>query len=87
LCTGQRLLHRRWDDEFVVFNDLTGDCHLLDGGSFAVLCFLQHRGGAATAELALSLAAEFDDIDPTDLGYIEHTLAELAGCDLVEVLP
>ena len=83
---GQRLAHREWADEFVVFNDLTGDCHLLDGAGFAVL---QHLRGVAQAAAA-QLAAEFDDLDPADpaaLAQIEQVLAGLVSCDLVEELP
>jgi PqqD family protein of HPr-rel-A system len=37
LTTGQQLVHRAWDDAYVVFNDVSGDTHLLGELAFAVL--------------------------------------------------
>lgn len=85
LRTGQQVRHRQWDDEFVVFNDLSGDCHLLDEGGFAILgCLRDAVQGLSVAALSQQLAEQFDDIDPADPALIEHTLADLAGCDLIE---
>lgn len=85
LRPGQRLLHCEWEDEFVVFNDLTGDSHLLDAGGFAILECLQQDGSATV----LSLASQFDDIDPNDPVAIEQfgaLLASLAHCELIELV-
>lgn len=85
LRPGQRLLHCEWEDEFVVFNDLTGDSHLLDAGGFAVLECLRQDGSATV----LSLAAQFDDIDPSDPVAIEQLdalLTSLAQCELIELV-
>lgn len=87
LRNGQHLRHRQWDDEFVVFNDLTGDCHLLDEGGFAILNCLQGATAAVSMlSLAQQLAIQFDDIDPADPALIEQTLADLARCDLIEAV-
>lgn len=84
---GQSLRHRQWDDEFVVFNDLSGDCHLLDEGGFAVLgCLQQAAHALPVTALAQLLALQFDDIDPADPAPIEHTLAGLARCELIEAV-
>lgn len=80
-------MHKAWDDEYVVFNDLTGDCHLLDAGGFTVLEYLQHNASATAITVMNVLAERFDDIDPADAGtlfQIEQTLAGLATCDLLE---
>ena len=34
---GQTLRYHRWGNESVLYNDLTGDTHLLDGDAMAVL--------------------------------------------------
>lgn len=53
---GQRLRHAEWDDEAVVFNNLSGDTHLLGAGALTILRTLQ-AGAAGAAELA----AAFED--------------------------
>lgn len=85
LRTGQQVRCRHWDDEFVVFNDLSGDCHLLNEGGFAILVRLQDAAqGLSVAAMAQQLAEQFDDIDPADPALLEQTLADLSGCDLIE---
>ena len=37
LVPGQLLRARQWDDEFVVYNDLSGDTHLLDAAAMDIL--------------------------------------------------
>eukprot|EP01032_Pedospumella_encystans_P028839 gene28839-32571_t len=55
LMPGQRLRSRSWDgEEFVLYNNLSGDTHLLDAASIEVLNALQ-RGAAGTAGLAAAL--------------------------------
>jgi PqqD family protein of HPr-rel-A system len=83
---GQSLVFREWDGEAVLYNDLSGSTHLLDGGAIDVLRALRH-GPADAAALATALAGQFD-ADPAELSAtIEHMLAGLAGLDLVEPLP
>ncbi len=41
LAPGQGLLHRAWSNETLLFNDLSGDTHLLDASAMAVLLALQ----------------------------------------------
>ena len=48
LVPGQALLHRGWDDAFVLYNDLSGDTHLLSGDAMALLVGL--RDGDVTPE-------------------------------------
>lgn len=83
---GQALAFREWDGEAVLYNDLSGSTHLLDGGAVDVLQALRH-GPADAAALAATLAGHFD-ADPDELtAMIEDMLAGLAGLDLVEPLP
>jgi PqqD family protein of HPr-rel-A system len=79
LMPGQRLRSRSWDGEqFVLYNNLSGDTHLLDAASVEVLDLLQ-RGAADTAALAAAL-----QLDDGALPQLEALLADLHSLDLVE---
>jgi PqqD family protein of HPr-rel-A system len=80
----QTLRLRTWDDEFVVYNGLSGDTHLLDhaaGQILQTLCATPAEIDALTA----SLGALWD-VDPDDefRGQIERILADLLALALVE---
>lgn len=70
MTPGQHLAHRGWQDEFVVYNNLTGDTHLVDGDTLALLTQLR-QGPATVAGLALALGA---DLPPDDLAELPDTL-------------
>jgi PqqD family protein of HPr-rel-A system len=86
IAPGQQLAARGWNDEFVLYNNLSGDTHLLDGDSMALLAHLQ----AGPASLAALVAAFAGDIDPDDAAALPETIAtmldQLAGLYLVEPL-
>lgn len=65
LRRGQTLQYRHWDDEYVLYNDLSGDTHLLDDAAIVLLTALQ-RGPASRGGLVDVLCAEFD-ADPAEL--------------------
>jgi len=67
---GQHLAHRGWQDEFVLYNNLTGDTHLIDGDSLALLMQLRD-GPADIAGLAAALGAE---LPPDDRAALPDTL-------------
>ena len=69
LLPGQSLLSRRWGEEVVIYNDVTGATHLLDSGAMDLLAAL--RDGSASAE---ELAAP----------DVVQLLEDLAKLDLVE---
>jgi len=69
LVPGQALLHRGWDGAFVLYNDLSGDTHLLSDDAMTLLLALRD-GDVAPEELA---APELADL-----------LATLRQLDLVE---
>lgn len=79
---GQSLTCREWDGEAVLFNDLSGSTHLLDGAALDVLDALR-AGPADTATIAARLA-DHVDFDGDILPLIDDTLAALARLDLVE---
>jgi PqqD family protein of HPr-rel-A system len=69
LVPGQALLHRGWDGAFVLYNDLSGDTHLLSEEAMDLLLALRD-GDTTPAELA---APELADM-----------LATLRQLDLIE---
>ena len=80
---GQALACRCWDDETVLYNDLSGATHLL-GPAAACLLEALRSGPAAEPALAAALRAEFDleeDSLPHELGRL---LDDLARLDLIE---
>jgi PqqD family protein of HPr-rel-A system len=85
---GQSLVFREWDGEAVLYNDLSGNTHLLDGGAVDVLLALRAQPLDA-ATLAARLADRFDaDADADALpAAIADMLTDLARLDLVESLP
>jgi PqqD family protein of HPr-rel-A system len=83
---GQSLVFREWDGEAVLYNDLSGNTHLLDGAAIDVLQALRLRPSDA-ATLAAGLAGHFEaGADELSL-MIEDLLAGLATLDLVEFSP
>ncbi len=59
LPTGAELLWQTWDDEVIVFNTASGQTHLLDALSAAVLEEIENRPGDVD-RLALRLAERFE---------------------------
>jgi PqqD family protein of HPr-rel-A system len=59
LRPGQTLQHRHWDGEYVLYNDLSGDTHLL--GDAAIVLLQALRSGPTTCSaLATILGNEFE---------------------------
>lgn len=84
ITPGQALRFRQFDDEFVVYNDLSGDTHLLGDSAMHLLSVLQH-GPAPRADLHGSLAAALECAP--DAAFAEQAdalLATLAGFFLIE---
>lgn len=59
LRPGQTLQHRQWDGEFVLYNDLSGDTHLLGDAAIVLLQALR-TGPATRATLVAVLENEFE---------------------------
>ena len=70
---GQHLAAREWDDEFVLYNNLSGDTHLLDGDSMALLTHLQ----SAPADIAALVAAFAASVEQEDVTALPDTMATL----------
>jgi PqqD family protein of HPr-rel-A system len=78
LIPGQSLAHRGWEDEFVVYNDLSGDTHLIGADAMQVLLCLRD-GPRALETLAGALGAGADEHEA-----LAVLLTELAALSLVE---
>jgi PqqD family protein of HPr-rel-A system len=83
---GQSLAVKEWDGIAVLYNDLSGNTHLLDGAAVEVLQALRSAPAtAATLATALTDRIECDADELTTL--IDELLAGLAALDLVEPFP
>lgn len=80
----QALHHRVWDDGYVVFNNLSGDTHLLDSSAMQLLQALNEAPATETA-LAAKLARQLD-LDPDELREIPGMLDDLRTLSLIEQL-
>jgi len=63
LLTAPALHWRSWDDEFVAFNELSGDTHRLDAATAALLRDLASTP-ATEAEIAARIATAWPADDP-----------------------
>lgn len=83
LIAGQRLVYRCWDDEAVLYNDLSGATHLLGVAAVCVLEALR-SGPASEADLSTAVLTEFE-IAPSLLSKeLTSLLDSLARLDLIE---
>ena len=85
LVPGQLLLHRCWDGECVLYNDLTGDTHLLDEAALELLELLRAAPMPATL-LAAALGVDPLPARPRD-DPLAPLLADLVALHLIEAAP
>lgn len=83
LISNQALQFRFWDDEFVVYNSISGDTHLLGSTAAHILLKLQQAPSNATA-LTEALAPLHTELDEELVFQVEHILAELDTLALIE---
>lgn len=85
VVAGQALALREWDGEAVLYNDLSGSTHLLDGAAVDLLHALREQP-ADSASLAARLAERFGvEVPDADfLAEIDDMLTALGRLDLVE---
>ena len=88
LASGQSLQYRCWDGECVLYNDLSGDTHLLDELALALLEELQ-AGPRCTARLAAAfeLAPDAAPEGGDGVALLATLLDDLAALQLVETVP
>lgn len=78
LKPGQALLRYGWDGEYVLYNDLSGDTHLLTAAACVLLDCLR---GAPASHAVLAQACE------VEADTAESLLLDLEQLSLVEYLP
>lgn len=84
LRPGQRLRMLWTDDESVIYNDLSGDTHVLTAIATSLLQRLR-EGPADREGLAALLASEWEfDPDTAPLEVTDRLLDDLAGLCLIE---
>lgn len=83
LSAGQRLRRRQWDGECVLYNDLSGDTHLIGPDALELLLALQGRP-LDTDGLARALGAA--GLADGDADEVASLLDELERLALVEVV-
>jgi PqqD family protein of HPr-rel-A system len=84
VIAGQSLQYRAWDDEFVLYNNLSGDTHLLGASAIHVLLALQ-RAALDADGLALSLCAALQLERDAELDAdVAELVASLGALSLIE---
>jgi PqqD family protein of HPr-rel-A system len=84
LRPGQTLQHRQWDGECLLYNDLSGDTHLLADGAIEFLLAL--AGGPLSQQaLAALLEAEFELDNLEAQTETSALLAQLQRLHLVDL--
>ena len=82
---GQVLRQRAWEEDYVVFNNLSGDTHLLDSGAMQLLLAVAELPGSSAAlaeRLRLALGLDQQEIDE-----IPGMLDDLRALSLIEPTP
>lgn len=51
IAEGQALRHYGWDGEFVLYNDVSGDTHVIDAAAMSLLLALRASPGASSQAL------------------------------------
>lgn len=86
LTPGQALRHREWQGEVVLYNDLSGDTHLLAASALHLLNILRD-GPASGHDLAAGMRAAFEcDDGEVDDASVAQLLAELQALALIEAV-
>lgn len=81
LLPGQALRHHGWDGSFLLYNDCSGDTHLLDAGAMRVLLSL---GGGPRDEQALDACYAGSSAAPAPGNApLSEVLGDLAALSLI----
>lgn len=86
LIEGQSLRYRCWDNEAVLYNDLSGATHLLGPAALCVLEALR-SGPLSVTALAPRLLDEFDIHEESLDAELDSLLDQLSQLSLIESCP
>jgi PqqD family protein of HPr-rel-A system len=81
---GQALQYRVWDDEFVLYNNLSGDTHLLGANAIHVLLAMQHTAADEEALITSLCHSSGAERDEESLDQVAQLLADLQSLALIE---
>jgi PqqD family protein of HPr-rel-A system len=82
LSPGQTLTRHGWDGEYLLYNDLSGDTHLLGELAVELLLILQQ---GASDEPALAVALDLP-ADPEQHAFLHDMLDELSSLSLIDTV-
>lgn len=81
----QTLQYRHWDDEYVLYNDLSGNTHLLDEAAIVILDALRQK--AATRGVLVSLLQREFDAAAADIeADIDELLSRMQRLVLIDTM-
>lgn len=83
LAPGQALRRRGWGGEHLVYNDISGNTHLLTDPAIRLLLALQEQ---ARPQAALAAVAGIAPDTPATVDAVEALLADLEALSMVECL-
>jgi PqqD family protein of HPr-rel-A system len=84
VCGSGRFQWRSWADEFVVYDEVSGDTHLLDSITACALRKLQEQP-ASLGDLADHVTSHLSLQEPAELhDYLDDVLGKLHRLDLIE---
>jgi PqqD family protein of HPr-rel-A system len=75
----------QWDDDYVIFAQLSGDTHHLDGISGELICLLSEQA-MSRAELLKKLNELFEDATELELeNYLDDFIAKFQKLGLLDI--
>jgi PqqD family protein of HPr-rel-A system len=88
LMAGQSLRSKTWDGvEHLLYNDLSGDTHLLGADAIELLHFLRSADNDEATLAALTMAGDGDGDEALTADEVAAIMADLARLSLVERRP
>lgn len=81
----QTLQYRRWDDEYVLYNDLSGNTHLLGETAIVILQALKRQ--AATRDTLVAVLMQEFEADTADIeAEIDEMLPRMQRLALIDTM-
>ena len=75
----------QWDDDYVIYDQLSGDTHLLDGVSGELICALSEQA-MSRAEILEKLTELFEDASEIEMeNYLVDFIAKFQKLGLLDI--